>query len=306
MVDIASQMILFAHVVDHGSFSASARALGYTPSAVSKQIGHLEDRLGVRLLNRSTRKVSLTEEGKAFHQRCAAIAKDVGEAEAQCVALGQRPQGTLRVAATVAFGKAQLLPLLPAFLNMHPDLRIKLELTDQSIDLAESEFDLAIRFTEQIEHVSVVTRKLASNRRLICAAPAYLNMHGIPETLEDLKRHNCLRLSSFEPWNDWVLGSGEDRQVFHASGNFETSSADAVYHAALAGLGVARLSTYLIGPDIQAGRLVHLLPDHCDDEAEIHAVYSDRHNLSPKVRAFIDYLVGHFGPVPPWERPRKI
>ncbi len=305
-MDIASQMILFAHVVDHGSFSASARALGLTPSAVSKQIGHLEDRLAVRLLNRSTRKVSLTEEGRAFHQRCSAIAKDVSEAEALCVSMGERPQGTLRVSATVAFGRAQLLPLLPAFLNAHPDLQIKLDLTDESIDLAGSEFDVAIRFTEQIEHVSVVTRKLASNKRLICAAPAYLDVHGVPETLEDLSRHNCLRLSTVEPWNDWEFGDGEDRRMFHAAGNFEASSADAVYHAALAGLGIARLSTYLIGPDLQAGRLVRLLPELCEGEAEIHAVYSDRHNLSPKIRAFIDYLVGELGPVPPWERPRKI
>lgn len=305
-MDIASQMILFANVVDHGGFSSTARSLGQSPSAVSKQIGQLEDRLGVRLLNRSTRKVSLTEEGELFYRRCAEIAAGVAEAEALVMSLGERPQGTLKVAATVAFGKAQLLPLLPAFLEAHPDLQLKLELTDRSIDLNESDFDMAIRFTEQIENTSVVTRKLASNRRIICAAPAYLSAHGMPETLEDLKHHNCLRLSTVEHWNDWAFAHDGKREVFHATGNFEANSADAVYHAALAGLGVARLSTYLVGPDITAGRLVHLLPGHCDEEAEIFAVYSNRRNLSPKIRAFIDFLVDRFMPLPPWERPRKI
>lgn len=305
-MEIASQMILFANVVDHGGFSATARSLGLSPSAVSKQIGQLEDRIGVRLLNRSTRGLKLTEEGRLFYERSAAIADEVREAEALVMSMGERPQGTLQVAATVAFGKAQLLPLLPAFLAEHPDLRVKLELTDRTIDLSESEFDLAIRFTEQIEHMSVVTRKLASNKRLVCAAPAYIDAHGMPETLDDLEHHNCLRMSTVEHWNDWTFGRGADREVFHATGNFEANSADAVYHAALAGLGVARLSTYLVGPDIRAGRLVHLLPDHCDEEAEILAVYSDRRNLSPKIRSFIDFLVARFTPVPPWERPQKI
>ncbi|MGI9463513.1 MAG: substrate binding domain-containing protein, partial [Aestuariivirgaceae bacterium] len=134
------------------------------------------------------------------------------------------------------------------------------------------------------------------------AAPDYIVAHGMPEGPADLAKHNCLRISTVDDWNDWHLSNGEDKFVYQAKGNFEANSADAVYHAALAGLGVARLSTYLIGPAIGAGRLVHVLPDYCEQHANIFAVYSNRRNLSPKVRVFIDYLVDSFHPVPPWER----
>lgn len=302
-MEIATHMVLFANVVDHGSFSATARSLGLTPSAVSKQIGHLEDRLGVRLLNRSTRHISLTEEGQVFYKRCADIAAGVSEAEAMAISLGKRPQGTLRVAATVAFGKSQLLPILPAFLKDHPDLGFKLDLTDQHVDMNESGYDLAIRFTEQIDDASLIACKLARNLRVICASPAYVEEFGMPETLDDLSRHNCLRISTVNHWNDWHFGTGTEEKIFHAAGNFETDSADAIYHAALAGLGIARLSTYLVGDNIREGRLLHLLPSHCDEQSDIVALYPDRRNLSPKVRAFVDFLVDKFRPVPPWELP---
>lgn len=303
-MEIANQMILFANVVDHGSFSATARSLGLTPSAVSKQISQLENRLGVRLLNRSTRHISLTQEGQAFYERCAEIAAGVNEAEALAISLGKRPQGTLRVVSTVAFGKHQVLPLLPAFLADHPDLALKLELTDKPVDLASTDYDMSIRFTEQIDDASLVACKLARNRRLICASPDYIAAHGAPQTLAELSGHNCLRISDVEHWNDWHLANGNSETVFHAEGNFLTNSADAVYHATLAGLGIARLSTYLVGADLREGRLVHLLADHAEDHSDIVALYLDRRNLSPKVRVFIDFLTAHFRPVPPWEKPQ--
>jgi DNA-binding transcriptional LysR family regulator len=301
-MEIANQMILFAHVVEHGSFSASARAFGHTPSSVSKQISQLEDRLGVRLLNRTTRGIALTEHGEAFYQRCAEIAHAVAEAESLVVSLGARPQGTLRVAATVAFAKAHLLPLLPDFLADNDDLRLVLELTDRPIDIAEGEADVAIRFTEQITDPSVVARKLAANRRVICAAPSYLETHGVPEKPEDLLRHNCLRLSTVSRWNDWEFPGPKGPRILHVTGNFEANSADAVYHAVRAGLGVARLSTFLVGDDIRAGRLVRILPEYVQQNADILAVYASRRNLSPKVRVFVDFLADRLGPVPPWER----
>ena len=301
-VDISTQMILFANVVDHGSFSATARAIGQTPSAVSKQIGHLEDRLGIRLLNRSTRSVTPTEEGQSFYLRCSDIAAEVCEAEEMAHALSKHPQGTLRVAATAAFGRVQVLPLLPSFLERYTDLRVMLDLTDAPIDLSEPDYDMAIRFTEQIEDTALITRKLAHNKRIVCASPDYLRSHGTPTCLQDLEAHNCLRLTTVDDWNDWRLDQGDGEVVFHPTGNFEASSADAIYHATVAGLGISRLSTYLVGPDIAAGRLVHLLPGHCEDQADIFAVYSERRNLSPKVRVFIDFLAAHFHPVAPWEQ----
>jgi DNA-binding transcriptional LysR family regulator len=300
-MDLPSQMILFARVVDTGSFSAAARALKQTPSAVSRQIRHLEDRVGLRLLTRTQHGITLTDEGRAFHERCALVAADVAETEALLSGLGGRPQGTLRVVATVAFGKAQLMPILPGFLDLCPELRVELELTDRTVRLGGENVDIAIRFTEQVDDPEVIVRKLAPNRRVLCAAPSYVARNGRPETPQDLAAHNCLRLSTVASWNDWhLVASGDPPPVL--GGNFEANSADAIYHAALAGLGIARLSTYLVGEDLRAGRLVRLLPGYAQEDASIVAIYRERRNLSPKIRAFLDHLVEHFAPVPPWER----
>ncbi len=303
-LNLASQLILFANVVDHGSFSATARALGLTPSAVSRQIAHLEDHFGVRLLQRSTRKVSLTEEGRSLYSHCAGIAREVSEVEQLAQSLSGAPRGTLRVATTVAFGKSQLLPALPAFLDNYPDLRVMVELSDRPVDLTESGHDVAIRFADQIEDASLVACKLASNDRVVCAAPSYIERHGALQCPADLAQHNCLRVSTVDTWNEWHFGDAGSNVAIHASGNFEANSADGVYHAALAGIGIARLSAYLVNPDLQSGRLVELMPDFGEERTDIFAVYPDRHNLSPKVRAFVDHLIQHFRPVPPWERQR--
>jgi DNA-binding transcriptional LysR family regulator len=297
----ADQMILFARAVEEGSFSAVARTLNLTPSAVSKQVRRLEDRLGVRLLNRSTRHLSLTPEGSAIYERCREVANAVEEAEALAVAMSGEVSGALRVAATVAFGKSQLLPLVPAFLETHPRLKLDLDLSDRHLDLGAEGIDVAIRFTEQLDDASVISRKIATNRRVICAAPAYAKKHGLPQAADELVQHNCLRLSTVPSWNDWEFETANGRQVIHVNGNFEANSADAVYHAALSGLGIARLSTYLVGADLRAGRLVQVLPEYVQEHAEILAIYPDRRHLSPNVRAFIDFLVERFMPVPPWE-----
>ncbi len=302
VMDIANQMILFAKVVETGGFSAAARDLGQTPSAVSRQIGNLEDRLGARLLNRSTRRISLTEVGREFHDRCMAIAQSVEEAEALVLSRLDHPQGTLRVSATSAFGKAQLMPILPRFLAQNPDLKLSLELTDREIDLIGENIDVAIRFTEQISDTSMVARKLASNQRIFCAAPSYIAENGKPETPEDLAQHNCLRLSTVEKFNNWQMNDGESKFASRISGNFETNSSDALYHAALDGLGIAKLSTYLAHEALKDGQLVRVLPDYAEDASDVLAIYPNRRNLSPNVRAFVDFLATEFGQVPPWER----
>ena len=301
-MEIANLMILFVHTVDQGNFSAAARSLELSPSAVSRQIRRLEDRLGVRLLNRSTRSITLTDEGRAFYERCAPIASDIAHAEEMVTSMGEEVQGVLRVTATVAFAKAHLLPLFPEFLRRHPKLNLVLELTDRPVDMVDEGVDVAIRFTEQIADLSVVARKLFNNKRVVCAAPAYLETHGTPQTPEDLLQHNCLRLSTVSQFNDWEFDGPEGKRVLHVTGNFQANSADAVYHALLAGVGIARLSTYLVGEDIRAGRLVRLLPKYTYEKADLLAVYPDRRNLSPKVRAFIDFLTEQFSPVPPWEK----
>lgn len=305
-MELSSQMILFAHVVEGGSFSAAARAMNHSPSAVSKQIGALEDRLGLRLLNRTQQGIGLTEEGRVFYNRCAEVAATVSETQELLESMAENPRGVLRVTATVAFGKAQILPILPAFLETVPDLKVNLELTDRDTDLFSEDVDVTIRFSEQIENTSVIARKLAPNRRVLVASPSYIERFGMPETPEDLMKHNCLRLSTVEKWNQWRFGKGENARNVPVSGNFEANSADAVYHAALAGMGVARLSTYLVGRDIAEGRLLRVLPDYTHTASAIYALFPERRNMTPKIRAFLDFLSAHFGKVPPWEREAEL
>jgi len=294
-------MTIFVRTVQEGGFSAAARALDLTPSAVSKQISRLEDHLGVRLLNRSTRHISLTDEGRAFYERCARIVSEIEEAEEWVAARQGSVRGVLRVTSTAIFAKHHVLPLLPEFMERYPELEIALEMTDRVVDLVEEGIDVAIRFTEQLADPSLVARPLAVNRRVVCAAPSYLRTHGTPRTPDELSAHNCLRLYTVSSFNDWEFEGPDGNCVAHVTGNFQTNSADAIYHATLAGLGVARLSTYVIAPDLKSGRLVQLLPDYVHEQASILAVYPHRRHLSLKVRTFIDFLVDKFTPVPPWE-----
>ena len=174
--------------------------------------------------------------------------------------------------------------------------------TEPAIDLVEERVDVAIRFSEQIEDTSVVARKLASNERVVCAAPSYIAANGEPRRPQDLLLHNCLRLSTVTRWNDWEFEDERGRRTVHVAGNFSTNSADADYHAALAGVGIARLSTYLVAEDLRAGRLMPLLTDHKHHDSDLLAVYPDRRHLALRVRVFIDFLAAHLGQVPPWER----
>ncbi len=289
-MDIAGQMMLFADVVEHGSLSATARDLGQTPSAVSKQISALEHRLGVRLLNRSTRRLSVTPEGQSFYQRCASISAQVREAKELVEAMGNQPQGRLRIASTVAFAKSQLLPLLPEFLLAHNDLSIDLDLTDSSIDLLDSDYDVAIRFSAQIGSSSVIARKLTAYRRIVCASPDYVAHYGVPETLEEFAQHNSLRISTVSNWNDWQFQMNGRDVTLTARGNFEANSADAVYYATKAGLGISHLSTYMVEADLQDGTLLQLFPEHNGEASGIYAVYASKHHLAPKIRVFVDYI----------------
>jgi len=300
-MDLPNQIVLFARVVEAGSFSAASRELGQSPSAVSKQIAALEDHVGVRLLVRSKHGVTLTDDGVAFYEHCAEIRRSIAAAEDLVVSFGDHPKGLLRISATVAFGKAQVMPALPAFMAAHPDVRVAVDFTDRRLDHSQDQIDVAIQFTEQIEDQSLVARKIAHNRRVICASPDYLARAGVPQKPRDLAAHNCLQLSTVSRFNDWYF-SDLDESGLRLRGNFEANSADAVYHATLAGIGVARLSTYLIGDDLRSGRLVRVLPGYEDNGSAVYAVYSAKRNLPPKVRAFIDHLVAEFSPVPPWER----
>ncbi|MCB1742711.1 MAG: LysR family transcriptional regulator [Gammaproteobacteria bacterium] len=293
-MEVASYITLFVRTVKSGSFSAAARALDVTPSSVSRQIQRLEDQLGVRLLNRTSRKLTLTQEGETFYARCVRIAAQIEDAEAEIRALGEQISGRLRVAVTVAFGKAQLLPLIAGFLSAHPKLKMSLELTDRPIDFITDEIDVAVRLSEQVSSPNVIARRLVKNRRVLCASPAYLQMHGTPQSPEDLLQHNCLRLFTVPSFNAWEFDTEEGAHALDVGGNFEANSADAIYHATLGGMGISRLSTFLIEPDLRSGRLIRLFPDYVQESADILVVYPERRNLAPKVRAFVDFLAAEF------------
>lgn len=302
LVNDSSDMAVFSHVVAVGSFSAAARELAVTPSAVSKQIARLERRLGVRLFHRSSRRLSLTAPGREFHTRAVAILAAIRDAEDTVSELERAVSGTLRVSGTVAFCRTQILPLLPAFLERHPDLRLEFELSDRRLDLPAEEIDLAIRVGEQLDNPDVVSRRLADFRRIICAAPGYLERHGTPRTPAELRDHNCLTLYTSARFNDWSFDGELGSEHLPVSGSFAANSIDALYQAALAGLGLARLSTFLVAEDLGAGRLVRVLPGHMHEHAAIYLLYPGRLGPPARSRAFVDFLLERFHPLPPWER----
>ena len=298
----ALEMQIFCETVTTGGFTVAARRLDLSPSAVSKQISRLEDRLGVRLFNRTTRRLSLTEEGRAFFERSQAILADIEEAERAITDQQRIPRGTLKINSPVSFGRHQLMPLLSKFMRQHPQVRIELELTDRTVNLLEEGVDVLIRVAE-LSDSSHIARKLADNHRLICAAPNYLARYGTPQTPDDLLQHNCIRLnqptSSFNDW-EFQLPDGRTHTV-HVSGNLAINQSDVIYTAVLSGMGLARLAAFLVGPDIKAGRLIPVLTQFSHNRTSIYAIYPHRRHLSSKVRAFVDFLAAEYTPAPPWE-----
>ncbi|MCK8516162.1 LysR family transcriptional regulator [Methylonatrum kenyense] len=296
-------MMIFIRCVEDGSFSAAARSLAMTPSAISKQIRRLEDRLGARLFNRTTRQINVTEVGRNFYERCSRIMADIEAAEESVSSLQDRVHGMLRVCATVAFARGEVLPRIQEFLGRYPEIRLELELTDRAVDLVDEGVDCAIMLQEQVDDPSLVARKLAVNRRIIVAAPSYLERQGEPKTPEDLLNHNCLVMYNVSRFNDWEFKlSGGDSRVIQVNGNLRSNTAGALYDACLGGVGLARLPTWLVAPAIRDGRLVQVLPEYAHEGSAYYVLFPQGRFLSRKVRAFVDFLVEKFTPVPPWER----
>ena len=297
----SDEMSVFVNVVREGGFSAAAKVLELTPSAVSKQVSRLEDRLNVRLLNRTTRQLSMTEEGETYFQRATAILADIEEAESLVADRHGSPRGMLRVTSSITFGRHQIVPLMPEFLNVLPDVRLQLSLSDNVVDLVQERFDVAIRVAD-LNDSSLVARRLAVDRRVVCAAPSYLERHGTPQSPEALRDHNCLVIMNIPSMRDWEFIFGGTTRKIHVEGRFETNSGVAVHEAALDSIVIAQLPVYLVAPDLKAGRLVSFLEDRVAEGKTIYAVYPHTRHLSPKVRAFIDFLVAKLTPIPTWER----
>lgn len=290
-INRSGEMEVFVRVVDLGGFSAAARALRMTPSAVSKLIARLEARLGARLVNRSTRKLQLTPEGSAFHDRAVRVLADLDEAE-RSAAAGATPRGRLRVNTNVPFGTHYLIPLLPGFLERHPEVTVEVTLTDTVVDLLEDRADVAIR-VGPLKSSQLVARKLGESRMMLVASPAYLTAHGTPQTPGDLARHNLLGFSFARQSNGWPFRDADgSASAVVPTGNALVSDGESMRLLVLTGLGISRLSLFHIGPDIEAGRLVPVLEAYNPGDTEsIHAVYVGGGHLPARVRAFLDYLV---------------
>lgn len=295
-------MAVFARVVTTGSLSAAARELSLSPAMISRRLAALEARLGVRLVNRTTRSLHLTDEGASYYESCARLLADIEAADAAVSAGRQAPRGTLRVALPAAFGNQCVAPLIPQFAARYPAVQLALSLSDRHINLIDEGFDLVIRIAELADS-SLAARKLAPNRRVVCATPEYLQRHGTPRTPGDLAHHNCLLAGDFASTWDYK-GPDGNKGAVRITGRYICDNWEVLREWALAGLGVALKSTWDVRRHLEDGSLLSLLPgyDFASDVA-IYAVYPHRRHLPAKTRAFIDFLADSFGPEPYWDRP---
>jgi DNA-binding transcriptional LysR family regulator len=294
-VNRSGEMEAFVQVVESGGFSAAARLLDMTPSAVSKLVARLEQRLGVQLVHRSTRKLQLTPEGLHFYERSTRVLADLEEAE-RCAAAGAAPRGRVSINASVSFGHHKLVPLVPRLLEQHPQITLDIALTDRIVDLMDERADIAIRWG-QLPSSDLVARRLGETSQSIVAAPAYLERYGTPRTPQELEAHNRLGWSYRRNTPDWPLRVDGRAIALPVSGPVRAGDGETLRQLAIAGAGVARLSLYHVQHDIDAGRLVPLLEEFNPGEVEpIHAVYIGKAGTLPaRVRAVFDFLVANAG-----------
>ncbi|NNL06464.1 MAG: LysR family transcriptional regulator [Gammaproteobacteria bacterium] len=292
-MDVMQSMAVFRRVAEAGSFSAVARETAMSQSSVSKHIAALEERLGTKLLNRSTRQLNLTEAGKEYYHYCVRILNDFQEAEASVGKGKILPTGTLRLSSTAPFGRKFIIPMLGDFLNKYPDINIDYLMEDRYIDLVKQGVDLAIR-VGPLQDSSLIARKIGSSRRIVVANSAYLIKHGFPKTPADLAKHECLIYSLLKSPRDWFFSSTQhgDESV-RVSGRFKASSQEALVEAALSGLGIAILCDWHAEEHLQRGRLTLLLKNYALSPYDINAVYPERRFVPQKVKRFIDHLRVH-------------
>jgi DNA-binding transcriptional LysR family regulator len=300
MIDRAGEMEAFVRVVETQGFSAAAPGLGLTPSAVSKLITRLESRLGVRLLQRTTRAIHLTADGEAFYEQARRIVGEITALEAELTDRRGTPQGLLRVTTSLAFSTHQLAPVIGEFLERYPDVRLELIPTDRVVDLVEEGVDLAIR-VGRLADSSFMARKIGDDVRPVCAAPAYLARHGTPQHPDELKRHTCILNRDRTEQSRWPFRiDGQIREI-EVGGRIAIGDGEGQLRLALQGLGIVRLTRLTVASAIRSGELVSLLKEFSAEEpVPIHVVYPHRRHLAPKVTAFVDFIRAKFTP-PPWE-----
>ena len=295
---------VFCQVVESGSFSQTSARLGLSATAVSRNVADLEAHLQTRLLNRTTRKLSLTESGRTFYSRCVELLHDLEEAEREASRAAVAPRGTIRLTAPVNFGVRHLAPLIAEFLGTHPDVKFDTQLSDRIVDLVEEGFDVAIRIGT-VGSENLVARRLGETALVPCASPAYLQRHGAPATPQDLARHNCFTYEYVAPRNEWRFGDvlgGE--QVVRISGNLHSNNGELLAAVAARDAGIVFEPGFIVAEEVRAGRLVPLLQDYRAPRSPIYAVYPSRKHLTAKVRVFADFLVERFAGLPDFSAAR--
>ena len=288
---------LFVRIATTHNISMAGQELSLSPAVASSYINKLEEKLGVRLVHRTTRKVSLTEEGNAFLPHAEDVLASVEAARASVGAGNTSPSGTLRITAPASFGRLHIVPGLKGFMTRYPELTIDLRLTDTIVDMVEGGFDIAIRNSE-LKDSTLIARKLATDRRILCASPDYLEQHGTPASPRELQSHSCLYLIGLE---SWVFDTPEGQLTIKTKGNFRTDHGEALRDACVDGLGVTVSSIWSIYEHLKRGELVQVLEDYpLVSDTAIWAVYPSSRLLAPKVRAFIDYFAAYYGDPPYW------
>ena len=291
----------FVRVAEAQSFSQAARRLRSSKSAVSRNVGALEFELGVRLFHRTTRSLTLTEAGRGYFERATRILADLEEANLAVSQLQSAPRGRLRVSAPMSFGFLHLAPALPDFLARYPEVAVDLAMNDRFVDLIDEGFDVAVRIGA-MEDSSLIARKVAPIRRVVCASAAYFNSRGLPLSPDDLKGHECLLNSNIASSQEWRFTALDGKSwPVEVKGRLSANNGDALRAAALKGLGIVNLPTFIVGGDLQAGALVTALDKFITQDMALSAVYPHSRHLSPKVRAFVDFLADRFGPRPYWD-----
>ena len=302
MADSLTEMSVFARVVATGSLSAAARELGLSAAMVSRRLAALEARLGVRLINRTTRSLHLTDEGATYYENCSRLLSEIEEADAAVSAGRVEPQGPLRIALPASFGHLHVAPLVPRFAARYPSVQLLLSLSDRNVNVIEEGFDLAVRIAKLADS-SLAARRLAPNHRVVCASPEYLRRYGTPAAPDDLGGHNCLTTSDLSMTWEYVDPQGR-RGTVRVAGRHACDNWEVLREWAIAGLGIALKSTWDVRDQLEKGSLVSLFPGYTfDSDVAIYAVYPHRRLLPAKTRAFIEFLADSFGPEPYWDRP---
>ncbi|HEP8013975.1 TPA: LysR family transcriptional regulator [Pseudomonas aeruginosa] len=293
------QITAFLAAVEHGGFTAAGQALGRDGSILSRRVTALEKRLGVRLMERTTRRLALTEAGEAFHQRMRSALQALQEIEQDTAAAATGVRGTLRIALPATFGRMWVAPILPSFLATYPDLVVETAFEDRYVDLVAESFDVAVRIGSLTDS-RLVARRLAPSRRLLCASPAYVQAHGTPVRPADLAQHACLGFSRLASHPLWHLRDGDKATAIRIAGPLVTDDAQSLVQAAVSGAGIAMVSDWLAGPELCSGRLVPVLPDHpLENNETVYLVHPSARLVPAKTRAFADWIVGELG-ARPW------